>query len=304
MKVLITGIAGKLGRRVAREMVDAGHEVLGMDRRPWPDAPDGVEMFNADIRKRPAEDVFRTRCPNAVVHMATVSHQAMRTEERYQINLNGTRSVFDYSDRYGIERVVFVGRHTYYGASSDAPLYLSEEDPPHAVTTFPELADMVAADLYAGSAMWRYPNIMTSVLRICYTLGPSRHGTLADYLRGPRVPTVLGFDPLFQFMHEHDVARAIVSALGTELRGVFNVSGPQPIPLSLLVKLTGRAAVPMPEPIFKRVVGHFGFPKLSHDAINHIKFPVVIDGNLFKESTGFEHAYDEIRTVEAFRWAG
>ncbi|MEM1348373.1 MAG: NAD-dependent epimerase/dehydratase family protein [Myxococcota bacterium] len=303
MKVLITGIAGKLGRRVARELADVGHEVLGMDRRPWPDAPEGVEMFNADIRKRPAEDVFRTRCPHAVLHMATVSHQAMRTEERYQINLNGTRSVFTYCERYGIERVVFIGRHTYYGASADAPLYHTEEAPPHAVTTYPELADMVAADLYAGSALWRYPRIMTSVLRVCYTLGPLRHGTLADYLQGPRVPTVLGFDPLFQFMHEHDVARAIVAALGTELRGVFNVCGPQPIPLSLLIRLSGRTNVPMPEALFKRAVGRFGLPKLSTAATNHIKFPIVIDGNLFKQSTGFEHAYDEIRTIEAFRWA-
>ena len=57
-----------------------------------------------------------------------------------------------------------------------------------AVSSFPELADLVGADLYAGSALWRYPEIDTCVLRICYTLGPAHVGTLAAYLRGPRGP--------------------------------------------------------------------------------------------------------------------
>ena len=65
MKVLVTGITGKLGRLVAAELLQAGHELLGIDRRPWPSAPPGVEMFQVDVRKRPAEDVFRTRRPAA-----------------------------------------------------------------------------------------------------------------------------------------------------------------------------------------------------------------------------------------------
>src|SRR5688572_32290027 len=50
------------------------------------------------------------------------------------------------------------------------------------------------------------------------------------------VPTVLGFDPLFQFMHEHDATAAIALALSSGLRGVYNVSGPPPAPLSVLIR--------------------------------------------------------------------
>ena len=69
MRVLVTGISGKLGRRVALRLVEGGHEVLGIDRRPWADAPPGVEVHQTDIRKRQAEDVFRIHEPEAVVHM-------------------------------------------------------------------------------------------------------------------------------------------------------------------------------------------------------------------------------------------
>ena len=40
MKVLVTGVAGKLGRQVGRRLVEHGHEVIGIDRRPWGDAPE------------------------------------------------------------------------------------------------------------------------------------------------------------------------------------------------------------------------------------------------------------------------
>lgn len=304
MKVLITGISGALGRMVARRCLGSGHTVLGIDRRPWPDPPQGVEVFTQDIRKRPAEDVFRTRRPDAVIHLGTVTHLMARPDERYRINLGGTRAVFEYCGRYDVEQALFIGRHTYYGANAEAPLYHDEFDPPLAVSTFPELADLIAADLYAGTSMWRIPQLTTAVLRLCYTLGPSRQGTLADYLAPPRIPTVMGFDPLFQFMHEEDAAAAIVLALEWRLRGVFNVAGPQPVPLSTLIEVTGRQRVPLPEPLLHRVIGRFGLPYLPRGALEYIKYPVVVSHEHFREQTGFEPQFDEAQTMESFRWYG
>ncbi|MFU8803673.1 MAG: SDR family oxidoreductase [Bradymonadaceae bacterium] len=303
MKVLITGISSKLGRILARRLVESGQEVLGIDRRPWPDAPRGVEMFNTDIRKRPAEDVFRTRRPDAVVHMATVTHFSASADERHRINLGGTRAIFDHCHTYGVKQAIFVGRHTFYGAAPDSPLYHTEAEPPMAVNTFPELADLVAADLFAASALWRYPEIDTAVMRLCYVLGPSQQGTLASYLKGPRVPTVLGFDPLFQFIHEQDAIEAICLGLEARLRGVFNVVGPQPVPLALLIRETGRRHLPLPQPVLARLLGRFDLPNLPAGAINHIKYSIVVDGSAFAEVTGFTHRFDEIQTMEAFRWA-
>jgi UDP-glucose 4-epimerase len=303
MKVLIPGISGRLGRMVAERLSGAGHEVHGIDRRGWPGAPRGVVVHEADIRKRAAEEIFRKFRPDAVIHMATVTHLVAGDEDRYRINLFGTRAVLDHCHAYGIKRCIFVGRHTYYGAADDSPLYHGEEDPPMAGRTFPELADLVAADLYAGSALWRFPELETVVLRCCYTLGPSLHGTLAMFLRGPRVPQIMGYDPLFQFMHEQDVATAISLALEKCPRGVYNVAGPQPLPLSLLIRQSGRTVIPVPEQAFRWLTGRFGLPKLPPGALSHLKYPVVIDPRRFKETTGFAHAYDEEATVRAYREA-
>lgn len=303
MKILIPGIAGKLGQMLAERLLAQGHEVIGIDRRPWPDAPKGVEMHHVDIRKRAAEDVFRKRRPNVVVHMATVTHLLAARDERYRINLGGTRAVFDYCREYGVEHAVFVGRHTYYGAGADSPLYHTEDEPPMALSSFPELSDLVAADLYASTALWRFPDVTTTVLRMCYTLGPTGHGTLATFLRGARVPTVLGFDPLFQFMHEEDVVTAISLTLEKRVRGVYNVAGPQPVPLSVIIEATGRSAIPLPEFVFSAMLGRFGLPRLARGAVSHIKYPVVIEPRAFREATGFQHRLDETTAMRAYREA-
>jgi UDP-glucose 4-epimerase len=238
--------------------------------------------------------------PEVVIHMATVSHLAAQGEERYRLNLEGTRAVFDHCHNYGVRHAVFAGRHTYYGAAADAPLYHTEDEPPRGLDSFPELADLVSADLYAGSALWRHPGLTTTVLRLCYTLGPTGHGTLASYLRGSHVPCVLGFDPLYQFMHESDVVAAFGLAVATRLAGVFNVAGPPPVPLSVAARETGRKLVPLPEFLAARALGRFGFPKLPRGALGHLKHSVVIDSSAFRRATGFAPQVDEVGALREF----
>ncbi len=301
MRALVTGAAGQMGRLVCRMLLERGHEVAGIDRRPWSEPPRDMTLHKVDIRKRAAEEIFRSFRPEGVIHMATVSHITTRsTEDRYRINLYGTRAIFEHCHTYGAKHAVFVGRHTYYGAAPDTSLYHKEDAPPIAMHTFPELSDLVAADLYAGSALWRFPELNTVVLRICYTLGPARQGTLAAFLSGPRVPMVLGFDPLFQFIHEYDAARAICMSLEDNIRGVFNVAGPNPIPLSLLIRETGRQPVRVPEFMMRYTLGRFGLPVLPPGAIEHVKYPVVIDAGAFAEATGFAYEYDEDATMKAY----
>ncbi len=300
MKVLIPGIAGLLARKVAVRLLASGHQVIGIDPRGWPGAPGAIELHAIDIRKRAAEDVFRRHRPEAVIHMATISALLADAEERYRINLGGTRAVFDHCANYGVRRMVFVGRHTYYGAGPDAPLYHSESEPPQELGRYPELADLVAADLYAANALWRLPELQTVVLRVCYTLGPTGHGTLASFLRGRFVPVVLGFDPLFQFIHEDDAAEAIVTALTAELRGIYNVAGPQPLPLSVIAREAGRFPLPLPETLLAVLVGRAGLPRLSRGALAHIKYPIVVDASPFRRDAGFTHRFDELTTVHTF----
>ena len=297
MRVLIAGVSGRLGRLVATRLAALGHQVVGLDVADWPQVPSGIELVEMDLLKRPAEDLFRTRKLDAVIHLTTATQRAASREDRCRTNLLGIKRILDFSHRHGVRQVLFVGRHTYYGATPDSALYLTEDEPPLGLSSFPELGEIVAADLYAGSALWRYPEIQTVILRLCFTLGPTAGGTLAAFLGVPRVPTVMGFDPLIQFMHEADAADAIVLSLLRSLRGVFNVAGPTPIPLSVLLRDTGRLAVPVPEPLYRLALGRFGLPHVAEGALSIVKYPIVIDSTAFQRRAEFRHRYDEQSTI-------
>ena len=70
-------------------------------------------------------------------------------------------------------------------------------------------------------------------------LGYYVHSMIGQYLRERRVPTVMGFDPMMQFIHEEDVSEAIALALEHGLQGVFNVAGPGEVPLHTAIRETG-----------------------------------------------------------------
>jgi len=56
----------------------------------------------------------------------------------------------------------------------------------------------------------------------------------------------MGFDPMIQVIHFDDVARAVVMALRPGARGIFNLAGPEPVPLSRVLKMLGRPRLPIP----------------------------------------------------------
>ena len=74
MRILVTGIGGFVGSRLARHLLAAGDRVSGtwVDARP---RLEGADLFEADLQDRAAlERAIRTAAPDAVVHLAGLSH--------------------------------------------------------------------------------------------------------------------------------------------------------------------------------------------------------------------------------------
>ena len=249
---------------------------------------------------RGAMKAFRAWRPETVVLMDPASPFA-EDDDRPGSLVEMTRAVFDYSRSCGAAHCVFVGRHTYYGAGASRPLFHVEDDSPSEMNAWPRLGDLVASDQLASSALWKFPELTTTILRPCYALGPSGHGTLALYLRARRVPVVWGFDPVMQFMHEEDIVSCLVRTIECRPRGVFNVAGPTPLPLSWIVREAGRSPMAIPEFALPGFLGRLGLPELDRGAIAHLKYPVVVDASAFRACTGFSHVYDAVETMRSFR---
>ena len=107
--------------------------------------------------------------------------------------------------------------------------------------------------MLAQSFFWKRPETETVILRPVHILGTVRNAP-SNYLRLPVVPTLLGFDPMVQVIHEEDTVRALELALRPGVRGIFNLAGPAPAPLSRIIGVLGRAALPIPHTLARTML--------------------------------------------------
>ena len=178
-----------------------------------------------------------------------------------------------------------------YGARPRIPYYMDEDFPLNVSRTYPEMRDLVEVDTLATAFLWKYPQIRTAILRPVNMLGYYVHSMIGEYLRQRRVPTVMGFDPMMQFIHEEDVSEAIALALEHGLHGVFNVVGPGAVPLTVAIRETGgtaraaarAAAAPADRP--RSSAG--ASSRIPPGAIDFVKYPCTLDGRRFGDATGF-----------------
>src|SRR5215472_747220 len=246
--VVVTGISGNLGRTLAR-LLHRRERIIGIDRRPFDGKPKDVEMFQLDLRGRKAEDVFRRNDVHAVIHMGIMHDPRMNEEEHHSFNVVGTTRILDYCARYGVKKVVMLSSANVYGPSPDNSNFLTEEAPLMAASRFSGVRDLIEVDMMTHSFFWRHPQIETVILRPVHIVGATIRNAPSNYLRLERPWVVAGFDPMIQLIHVEDVCRAMETALTPNLRGVYNVVGPDQVPLSAILGELGRKDVAIPEPV-------------------------------------------------------
>ena len=124
--IVVTGAAGRLGRRVVQLLVDQGKEVLASDRVPADDLP--VEFVRCELADASAvTDLLRGA--EAVIHMGAIPGP-QRAEPRaiFENNVAGDFNVMMSAADLGLRRVVFSSSAFGMGWAHDGnafvPLYL------------------------------------------------------------------------------------------------------------------------------------------------------------------------------------
>ena len=124
-RVLVTGMAGRLGRLVARHLHRIeGLQIVGIDRRPIPDLPKDIEHHRVDYRSKKARDLFRGRGIDALVHMGMMHHPRASAAEAYSWNIEGTAKLLEYVQAYEVEKVIVLSSANVYGPRPENTQFL------------------------------------------------------------------------------------------------------------------------------------------------------------------------------------
>ncbi|MFO0605711.1 MAG: NAD-dependent epimerase/dehydratase family protein [Polyangiales bacterium] len=298
--VVITGIVGRLGKHVCR-VLHRSHDIIGVDRRDFPDKPRDVVHHQFDLRRKKMRDVFRGGAVRAVVHLGVMHDPRASTSDHHTWNVVAFGKILEYMAQYGVRKLVVLSSANIYGPRPDNPQFLREESPLLGSQDFSEIRDLIEIDMLAQSFFWRHPDTETVILRPTHILGSVRNAP-SNYLRLPVVPTLMGFDPMVQVIHQHDVARAVELALRPGVRGIFNLAGPEPAPLHHLVKLLGRPILPVPHTLGAAMLrGLFRYRLSSFPApeLDHIRYVCMVDDRRARELMGYAPRHSLAATVRA-----
>lgn len=287
--VVVTGICGRLGRLLLRKLHREAR-VVGIDRRPFPDAPPDLVHYRIDLRRKACRDVFRRERIGAVVHLGVMHDPRLAPEVHHTWNIEAFSKVLDYIAAQGIPKLIVLSGAAVYGPRPQNPQFLSEQAPLLGAGRISELRDLVELDMLAQSFFWRAPACETVILRPCFVAGSVRN-EIHSYFRLPVTPTLLGFDPMMQFVHEDDVVAVILRALGPGVRGIYNIAGPGVLPLSEAIRRVGRRSLPIPHFVARRVLDRLWRARLSDfpgREIDFLRFICMVDDSRARRELGYE----------------
>jgi len=303
--VIITGVCGRLGKRLLR-FLHRERPVVGMDQRPFVDRPVDVEHYELDVRSKRAREVFR-RGVGALVHLGVMHDPRIKSSDHHAWNVMVFQKLLEYVETFQIPKLVLLSSANVYGPRADNPQFLTEEAPLLGAGPFSEIRDLVELDIVCQSFFWRNPATETVILRPSHILGTVRNAP-SNYLRLNLVPRLLGFDPMVQVVHQDDVVRALLLSLRPGARGIYNIAGPPPVALSRAIELLGRNTVALPhalaritlERLFKLRVTSFPAPELDF-----IRYVCMVDDRRAREKLGYAPRFgleETLRAVDEERW--
>jgi nucleoside-diphosphate-sugar epimerase len=230
MKVLVTGHHGYIGSALVPTLLDAGHEVTGLDTFFYDGCDlmgDSAEVASLTMDVRDAEPEH-LRGYDALVHLAALSNDPLgdiRPSLTADINYNGTMQLARAAKAAGVRRFVFSSSCSMYG-SSGTEGSVGEETPLRPLTAYAEskvrseaglseLADdsfspvfMRNATAYGVSPRMRLDLVLNNLAAWAYTTG--------------RIRILSDGTPWRPLVHIEDIARAVVAVLEAPVERTHN----------------------------------------------------------------------------------
>jgi len=246
MKVVVTGAAGYIGGETLIKLVDAGHDVLAIDRVMPPGHLITVpcSWHTGDFASDLGLDAIKLFCPDAIIHCAgtsLVGPSMMNPEEYYNNNFVKTKTLLDFliKNHQKNVRVIFSSSAATYGEPIMTPC--QEEDPAIPISPYGESKLMVEFMLKSYATAYSLDFVAFRYFNACGADSQGRHGQapgathiiarVLESIRDGKTFTLYGDNYstpdgtcIRDYIHVEDLAKAHVMAMYPAVPvGIFNL---------------------------------------------------------------------------------
>ena len=249
-RVLITGVSRFWGSELAQRLESDPQveQIVGVDvREPTADLS-RTDFVRADIRHSLIGKLVRALGIDTVVH-ANLIVDPRRTSSRvaHETNVIGTMNLLAACSGADspVRKLVVKSSTAIYGSEPDDPSFWSEDMVRRALPHDTFTRDLDEVEAYVRDFSIRRPDAVVTLLRFANVLGPGHDTPFARLFDLAVVPTVFGFDPRLQFLHEEDAVAVFERMVLESHPGTFNVAGSGIVVLSQAVSVMGKVNLPV-----------------------------------------------------------
>lgn len=247
MKVAVTGISGYLGGVLVRllQADPAVESILGLDIVEPSSLPAKAVFTKADVRDAPFASLLTGM--DALYHLAFIVEppRRMPMTEIDRINVEGSRRVFEGALAAGVPKIIYASSVSAYGAHSDNPVPLVEDDLLRPNQDWYYSRTKGAVEEILDVLQQRRPAAVIIRFRPSIFLGPSIRNTIGKAIAG-RVLFCLTPDPKIDLAWDEDIAEAFRLALHYDRSDIFNLAGDGPLTTREMGRLLHRRVIVVP----------------------------------------------------------
>lgn len=233
MRVFVVGASGAIGQPLVRQLVAAGHEVVGTHHRPETASrlqavgarPVQLDLMDAGAVRRAVLDAR----PDAIVHQATALGDASFRNPRKaarattELRTKGLDNLLAAGKEAGVKRFVAQSFGNSRHARGDGKPR-SEDDPLN-----PSFPTDVREDF---EALQRLEEAVVAVGGVALRYGAfygAANDAMVEHVKKGRFPIIGDGSAVFSFIHVEDAASATVLALEKGRSGVYNIVDDEPV---------------------------------------------------------------------------
>jgi UDP-glucose 4-epimerase len=245
-KIVVTGASGFIGGETLLKLVDAGHNVLAIDRvmPPGQLIPVPCQWHTGDFSAELGLDSIKRFCPDAIIHCAgtsLVGPSVANPEEYYDNNFAKTKILLDYlvKNHYKKVRFIFSSSAATYGNPIMTPV--QEVDPTEPISPYGQSKLMTDWMLKSYQQAYGLDYVSFRYFNACGADSQARHGQasgathiiarILESVKNKQDFTLYGTDYatadgtcVRDYIHVEDLALAHVAAIDTSVpSNIYNL---------------------------------------------------------------------------------
>ncbi len=276
-------------------------KIIGIDVTPWKGGYSKVDFHKEDIRSEKLSEILKG--VDVVYHLAFIVGEIQNKKKTFDININGSRNVFNACVENNVKKVIYTSSATVYGSHKDNPSVFYEDSPMGLNDDNYYNKSKIEVENFVTSYFKEHPGIKLSIIRAALLFGPNIENMFSKLYALPVSALPMGSTAENHFIHEEDLGTALHLAYKKDLQGIYNVGADDTLPTRETFRKAGVMIIRAPLALLKPLV-NVGFKLRLFPAggswANMSMYTIFTNSDKFKKATGWEPKKSSLQTFDSF----